>query len=81
MQRANAAQRRLQSSRFIGLEPPQIVDPGRERPARDLLEPGDLLFVGRDDQLLAASMGNAAGGAVFIQFSAPLDAQAGLQGS
>src|SRR5437016_912609 len=60
-------------------EPFEIVDPIRASRRLDLLDPGDLLLAGGDDQLADRGMRHAMLTAIGVEPLAPLDAAARLE--
>src|SRR4030095_3589503 len=69
----------LHPLRFRCAEPFEIVDPVGARRRVDLLDPGDLLLAGRDDQLADLGVRHAALTAIGVEPFAPLDAARRLE--
>src|SRR5438067_12921854 len=64
----------LHALHLRGAEPFEIVDAINARAGVDLLDPGDFLFAGRDDQFAEPSMRYAVLLAIRVEPLAPLDA-------
>src|SRR5436305_7960300 len=69
----------LHALRLRGAEPFKIVDAINARAGVDLLDPGDFLFAGRDDQFAEPSMRYAVLLAIRVEPLAPFDTAARFQ--
>ncbi len=80
-ERADAAQVGLESARFGGGEPREVVDAVVVRAPADALQGFQFGVVDRDEQLADPAVRNRARLAVFVEQHAPADAQAGFVGA
>src|SRR5207245_2794373 len=78
-QRGDTMQLRLHPLCFGCAEPFEIVDAVGARRRLDLLDPRDLLFAGRDDQLAERGVRHAVLMTISVEPLAPLDAAARLE--